>query len=327
MFRYTLVLLAGLASVGSAPAASWADALFDELSKDFGSVPRGPALTHPFRLKNNTSAPVRIAGIQVSCNQCLSATAAKQELQPGEETQVVVRLDTQRFAGAKNLTIYVRFDRPQNEEVRLWVQANSRDDVSVNPDTLAFGHVKRASKPSASTTITFLGNVQTQIVEVNTESNYVQTVVKEKSRQGTEVSYELTATLRADAPVGKWYTDIWLKTNNATMPRVRVPLTVEIESALSVSPALVTLGPVKIGEAAERKVIVRGIKPFKITGITGTDGQVSVKDSTVDSKTLHVLTVTLKAEKPGELSRTFKVVTDLKEEGEIEFQARAQVVP
>src|SRR5690349_16734060 len=46
MFRYSLVLVAGFWVAGSAGAATWADGLFDELSKDFGSVPRGPTLTH-----------------------------------------------------------------------------------------------------------------------------------------------------------------------------------------------------------------------------------------------------------------------------------------
>jgi hypothetical protein len=37
------------------------------------------------------------------------------------------------------------------------------------------------------------------------------------------------------------------------MPKVRVPLTVEIQSALSVSPASVILGQAKVGEQTERK--------------------------------------------------------------------------
>ena len=36
----------------------------------------------------------------------------------------------------------VQYDRPQWEEVHLVVQANSRDDVSLVPESLAFGQVK-----------------------------------------------------------------------------------------------------------------------------------------------------------------------------------------
>ena len=75
------------------------------------------------------------------------------------------------------------------------------------------------------------------------------------------------------------------------------------------------VGQVKAGAEAERRVIVRGVKPFRITSVQGTDALVSVKDSNPASKPVHVLTIKFKGQKPGELSRTFKVLTDLKEDG------------
>ncbi len=110
------------------------------------------------------------------------------------------------------------------------------------------------------------------------------------------------------------------------MPRIRIPLTVEIEAPLSVTPATVGLGEVKAGQNAERKVIVRGERAFRIVGVQGTDKELSVKDSTSESKTVHVLTVALNPEHPGELQRTLRVLTDLDGEQAIEFQAVAQVV-
>ena len=326
MCRYSLVLLAGLSLAGPASAATWADAMFEDLSKDFGSVPRGPTLQHPFRLVNRTKTTVTIANVRVSCG-CVTATALKGSLAPGEETAVLAQMDTRRFSGPKTVTIYVQFDHPAWEEVRLWVQANSRDDVSVSPDAIAFGRTKRGATPTSTVTVTFLGANGSQITEVQSDSNYVQTNLKELSRQDGEVSYQVAARIRPDTPVGKWYTDVWLQTNNAGMPRVRVPLTVEIESALSVSPPRVQFGSVKLGSESERRVIVRGVKDFRITEVRGGDGVLAVRDSTRDSRPVHVLTVTLKGDSAGDLDRMLRVVTDLPDEAEIEFEARAQVVP
>jgi hypothetical protein len=325
MFRYSLAFLACLGLTGTASAATWADAMFEELSKDFGSVPRGPTLQHPFRLVNKTGSTVSIASVRVSCG-CVTATALKGVLAPGEETVVLAQMDTRRFSGVKTVTIYVQFDRPAWEEVRLWVQANSRDDISVTPDAFAFGRAKRGSVPAGTVTVTFLGDGQSQITGVQAESNYVQTRVRELSRQDGEVSYELTARLRPDVPVGKWYTDVWLQTNNPALPRVRVPLTVEIESALSISPARVQFGAVPVGGEAERRVMLRGVRDFRVTSIRGTDAEVQVRDSTRDRKPVHVLTITLRGDKAGAVNRTLRVITDLPEEAEIEFQAHGQVV-
>lgn len=323
MFRYSLILLSGLALAGPA-AASGADAMFDELSKDFGSVPRGPTLQHAFHITNNTGKVVTIGNVRVSCG-CVSASAVKNRLAPGEETAIMAHMDTSRFIGSKSVTIFVRFDEPTREEVRLWVQANARDDVSVAPDTLAFGSIKRGTSSSVSTTVTFLGNKQSQIQSLSCESNYIQPTFKELRRSDSEVAYEVTAKIRSDAPVGKWFTDVWVKTNNPSMAKVRVPLTIEIESPLSVTPTGVNLGQIKTGGQAERKVVVRGIKPFKITAVQGADEELVVHDSTTESKPVHVLTITFKPSKAGDVTRTLRIVTDLTEENEIEFEAKAQV--
>src|SRR5947209_3729329 len=120
MFRSCLAVLIALGAASAAPAATWADAMFDELSRDFGSVPRGPTLTHHFQLTNRSGVPVHIASARVSCG-CVTATVLQPDLAPGQSTSVVAEMDTRRFTGTKTVTIYVQFDRPQWEEVRLWV--------------------------------------------------------------------------------------------------------------------------------------------------------------------------------------------------------------
>jgi hypothetical protein len=327
MFRHCFVLLAALLSAAPALAGSWADGLFEEFNKDFGSVPHGQVLTHPFAVKNTTGQVVTISNVRASCGLCTSATALKGQLRPGEETSVFVSMDAGKFSGFKTVYIYVTFSEPQYDEVRLWVQANSRDDINLTPDALGFGRVKRGDSPAKSATVTFYGGVSSEITDVQTESNYIQAKVGPPRRNGSEVSYEVTARLRSDAPVGKWYTDLWVKTNNPSLPRVRLPLTVEIEAPLTVSFATLSLGEVKVGDTAERKLVVRGSKPFKITAVKGTDDALQVKDNTGESQEQHVLTVRLKGEKPGDVSRTLKVVTDIKDDGEVEFRAKGHVVP
>ena len=324
MVRYSLLCVALLGVAGQAHA-QWADGLFDELSRDFGSVPR-PNSAHPFRVVNNTKQPIHIASVRVSCG-CVAARPIQNYLQPGQETAILGKMDTNRFINTKTVTIFVTFDQPRFEEVRLWVQADSREDVMFSPDNIAFGRVKRGSVPESKITIAFLGGAQTQILDAKSESNYVQPNLQEVRRPTGESAYEVTAKLRSDTPAGKWYTDIWLRTNNPAIPRLRVPVTVEVEAALSVHPNTVSLGQVKAGTESDRKVIIRGVRPFRIIGISGTDGQLQVRPTNNDSKAVHVLTVTLNPRQIGDLSRNIRVQTDIKTGGDIEFNAQAQVIP
>ena len=99
--------------------------MFDELSHDFGSVQRGQVLTHPFRIVNNMNKPVRITKVSVS-NGCVAPIVLKYELQPGEETVIIATMNTQPFIDTRTVTIYVIFDLPRHQEVRLRVKADSR---------------------------------------------------------------------------------------------------------------------------------------------------------------------------------------------------------
>jgi len=323
-----LTVLLGVAV--QAQAQSKADGLFDELSRDFGSVPYGQVVSHPFRIVNNTKQPVHISSVSVSCGRCSSARALKNYLQPGEETAILATMDANQFIGTKTITITVLFDQPRFEQVRLWIQANSRQDVSFSPNTLDFGRVKRGTEPESKITVNFMGGAQTKISDVKSDSNYVTPMFKEVERtSGVGTSYEIIAKLRKDTPAGKWYTDLWLTTNNGAMQKLRVPVMVEVEAALTVNPSTVSLGPVKAGTETDRKVIIRGVRPFRITGIMGTNKQVMVRSTNDEAKTVHVLTVTLNPDALGPLSQRIRVQTDLAlgGEGDIEFFAQATVEP
>jgi hypothetical protein len=225
--RNTFVLLIGLALAGPALAANWADAMFDESICDFGAVPHGQLMSHHFRIKNNTGKVVTIGNVCVSCG-CTSATALKSRLNPNEETAVYAQMDTGRFSGSRTVTVFVRFDEPQYEEIGLKVTANSREDLSFSPSTMEFNRLKQGDTSAKTVRITFYAHSQDKIQEATCDSNFCQPTVKEVSRSDSTVEYQLSATLRNDVPVGNWYTTIYLKTNDPAMPKVSVQVKMEV---------------------------------------------------------------------------------------------------
>lgn len=333
MLRYTIMTALALAWAGSAEtnparASTWAEGLFDELVRDFGTVPHGQVLVHPFRLVNNSKQTIQIAGVRASCG-CTTARVLNYTLAPGQETVVLAQMDSRRFAGVKQVNVFVQFSQPRFEEVRLLVQANSRTDIAFAPDNINFGKVKHGTATTAQMTVTFLNNIQIQITELKSDSNYIQPKVQELTRNVSEVVYQVSANLRPDIPEGKWYTDIWLTTNSPNTPKLRIPLTIEIEApANATKPATnVVLGQVKTGVESDRKVILRGETPFRITNIMGADREVIVRPASNDAKTVHVLNVTIRPSSPGQISRTIRVQTDLQAAKDIEFNAQVQAVP
>ena len=222
-----LAVVVGLALAAPTFAASWAESMFEESACDFGAVPHGLVMTHHFRIKNNTGKRVTIGNVRVSCG-CTSAQALKTRLEAGEETSVVAQMDTGRFTNSRTVTVFVRFDEPQYEEVSVKVTANSRDDLSITPAPLDLGRVKSGDDTAKSARIVCYSNSQDKIQDCTSESSFVIPTVKEMKRSDGSVEYQLTVKLRNDIPAGKWYTTVSMKTNNSSMPRISVPVMVEV---------------------------------------------------------------------------------------------------
>ena len=307
-------------------SGTWADGLFDELNKDFGSVPRGMILQHNFKIKNNTREVVGILGVRSSCG-CTTIQTPKRYLQPGEESSVQVRMDSGRFRGPKTVSLHVKLDRPESHEVKIWVKANSRDDIALSPEIVDFKTVRVGEGANFDIQIRFFGLPDAEIHEVSTASGYLNTKFKQEVRSQSETIYTLSVELSGQAPVGKWYSDIWVETNQSSAFKIRIPVRMEIISALLASPASIEFGEVSKNQETERRVLIRGAKPFRLTKIEGLGDSVKVKFVSDQSKTTHVITLVLKDMKAGYFQGNVKAFTDIEDFPVLQIPVRGEIVP
>jgi hypothetical protein len=325
--KWSLLLGALLGLVG--PAA--AQPVFEERAKDLGGAPRGQVLEQKFKLTNKyRDKELHVAGIRTSCGVCSSATIDKNTIAPGESAWLTMRVDTNKYAGHRTFTAFVTFDRPQYEETFVNVTAVSRDDLSIAPTTLNFGAVRHGSGPTASTTIEYRGGqANWTITGLANDNGYIQPKLEEVSRHFGTTTYKLTVRLRDDLPLGSWHADLWLNTSDATSPRIRVPLTVEVQGALTAAPQSLDLGKVAKGGQLEKKVVLRGAEPFKITKIEGLEGSnIEVTGQSEEAKDVQVLRIRYQAGKDsGEFTKKLRFVTDLKKDNAVDVTLRGSQAP
>ena len=227
MTRYLFILIfVGWATSG-ARADTQIESLFDHRFWDLGSVPRAMTQHHVFLVTNKTDRPVRIANIRVSCG-CVTATATKKQLAPGEQTTIVAQMETRQFTGPITKTIFVLFDQPRTEEVRLHVQANVLPDLTLTPNALQFGKIKKGNAPEMSTIVSFTPDQLGQIAKATSESGYVQVKVEPLTKNAGAGSYRVTAKLSPQLPAGSWYCTLSLVSARANQPSITIPLTVEV---------------------------------------------------------------------------------------------------
>ena len=325
-------MLTGLLVLGGTAAAQAqsATAYFSETVKDFGATPRGPVLVHYFTVKNTSNYPVTLGQPRVSCG-CVSASIVnnKTVVPPGDTTLVAAQMDTRRIPQAnvlKSVIVYVPFLSPVLEEVQLRVQAVARDDLVVTPDTLAMGTVRKGQGGKATARLTFYSDPNWKVGEPVSTGAYVKTEVTQVARQGSEVTYEVTATLDPTCPVGNWTADVWLKTSAPGLDKLRLPLTVNVISSIAVNPGSISFGDVKIGEPSEQKVILQGSAPFKVMEVKGGDGVLAVDQVSPGPRPVHVLKLTLTPKAAGDVIRSLEIVTDSKEQPKVIVPVTARVL-
>jgi hypothetical protein len=324
LISLTLMIVVSLCSTVNAAARDY----FSETVKDFGTTPRGPVLVHYFVLRNTSSQPVVIGSPRVSCG-CVSATVLKSQLAPGEISAVAAFMDTRRIPQAgvqRTVTIYVPFLAPILEEVQLRVQAIARDDLVITPDSLNFGTVRKGQGGTASVRLSFYNDPNWQILQAKSSGAYVHPKVALLHRQGNQVTFEITATLDADCPVGNWVADVWLQTSAPGLERLRVPVTVTVVAPIAVNPESVNFGEIRLGAPVEQRIILQGSRPFRIREIQGGDPEISVSPAGDDSRPVQVLSIRLTATKPGIMTKTLTVVTDHPEQASVSIAVAASAV-
>jgi hypothetical protein len=326
MTRFALGIV-GVLAFGGVALAGPAD-MFEEKEKDFGVSPKGTVLIHYFRFTNNTKNTVTLGQPRVSCG-CVTPALTKNQLAPGETAAVVAYMDTRRIPHSgvtKSVIVFVPFHSPTFEEVSLKVTTVTRDDLLMSPDTLALGNVTKGKGAKTTTKVTFTSDPNWEIKKVSSTGAYVIPEFKLAARNGTTVTYEVTATLDKDCPAGNWTSDVYLETSNAAVAKLRIPVTVNVTAAFAAKPEVVSFGNVKMGDASEQTVTIQSATPFKIISVKGTDEQLTVKVDKDAAQAVHTVTLAARPKATGGFTRNLEIVTDNKDQPSVIVPVTAKVV-
>jgi len=332
MSRLSMGLMAVVLMLGGAARAevqNWPDTLFSERSHDFGPVPRGGVVRHPFVLSNKLNVPISILNLRVSCG-CTSGTSSASVVQPGQTAIIEAQMDTRNFVGRKSTTLFVSvMAGSQESEIGLGVSSLILSDVVLNPGVVDFGLVNRGQTPSQMIAIDRIGKPEWKIVKLTSACKAINATLQETRRQDGAVGYQLNVSIKPEAAAGVIRDEIRLVTNDPETPSIPVPIGVQVRGELTASPPMLALGNVP-ATGIQGKFVVKASKPFAISRIEGTGEGFNLKEGESVKKALHILTLTFnpaESKVRGDLSRSFRITTDLPGEAPIDVSATLHVEP
>ena len=312
-------------------AAGWADALFAEKGHDFGPVPRGAKVRHPFVLTNRLAEPVSIVDVRASCG-CTVGRPSASTVAPGGSAVVEAEMDTRNFTARKatTLIIDVRTASGRQAEVRLGVSSTILSDIVLNPGTIDFGAVVRGQAKPLVLTIDRTGLATWKILKMVSASRAIDASLQETARTPNLVSYTLSVALKADVTSGTVRDEIRLITNDPETPNIPIQVTARIQGDLSASPSVLAMGNVASSGGVQGRFIVRASRPFRILRIEGEGDGFKLAAADPTSKPLHVLTASYRPDEGnsrGDLRHTFRILTDLPGEPPLDLTATLHVDP
>lgn len=110
---------------------------------NFGTITQGEKVTHAFILTNNGGDLLVIENVQASCG-CTAATPEKNELAPGESTNLSVTFNSAGRQGAQKKNITVQSNDPENPLIKLTITATvvKLNDQEANVPVIYFLETK-----------------------------------------------------------------------------------------------------------------------------------------------------------------------------------------
>ncbi len=310
--RWWLVILVCGFSWSAASAQGWAEKMFKEgMVHDFGEVPRGAQLLHKFPITNIYAVPMEITSLVPGCN-CITASSSKKQLAPGETATVDIRMDASRFQGPKGVIIRVTVGPEFISQAEIKVSAKSRLDVVFNPGEINLGTVAKGQTPTAKVDVEYAGALPWTVSELSLGNLPVTGTFKELYRRSGGVGYEVTITMKGDAPPGSIKDFIYLKTNDTQTPLLPLLVTGAVAADVAFTPEKLSLGDFRAGEPLNRRVVGRGIKPFSIIRVELPDNEVQTS-STLPSPEAMVQTLGLviRSDKLGPYRKEIKIHTNI----------------
>jgi len=310
-----LVVVAGICGTGNAHATDWAKAMFDHTTHDFGMVPRGSEAEHRFTIENIYLEDAHIKSITSSC-QCTSVKVTEPTLKTHEKSQVVAKLNTRQFTGKKDSTIRVVFDKPFPAEVQLHVHSYIRTDVVLEPGAVRFGQVTEGSTVTKVIDLRHAGNPDWRITGIEKADPDIDVTVRPKEATPGQAAYQLSFTLKPDAPAGYIRRPLTLLTNdlNPNAQRVIVPMEGVVSASVSVRPSPVSFGLVQPGREVSRNIVVQGQESFEVLKLVGPDDRFSLgsPEKLNTGSRLHLLQIKFDARgEPGKLDGEIEIHTNI----------------
>ena len=279
---------------------------------DFGSVAQGEPVQHDFLVKNIGSAELQIRKILPACG-CTAAVVASDRIAPGESTEIKVQFDSTGFQGYKVKTIRLYTNDPKQTSSVLTLKGSVQPEISLAPQRLNFGVVRRGSAPSDEVVISSdIPGFKIRSLRPRSEDIEVE---QEQLADGKGVRIKVS--LKDSLPVGIFRSRVAIVTNSKQSPVINLPIFAKIRGDLALSRSSVSFGllegPLQKPQSQDVNVTNSSSESIGILSVESDHPNVSAEVQEVEPGKKFTVRVSLAGKDAGAVRAKIKINTNHKD--------------
>lgn len=256
-----------------------------EPEKDFDVVPKGELLVNEFIIRNEGDVTLEITDVHPACG-CTVAEFDEQ-VAPGKEGKINVKLDTSSFTGPLSKSVAVYTNDPDNPQIQLVMKADVKPYIGVLPGYARFSYVQ--GEPMGTIRQTVWSEDGQPIKVLSVKAPYDHLKVSHRAPKEDELhekaegkpQWLVDITLDAYAPIGALTGHVEVVIDHPKQKTALIPISGFVRPRQHVTPEQVDFGPLEGGALPLKRVlaftnfITAGIEVTKVeTGHFALDASV-----------------------------------------------------
>lgn len=189
---------------------------------DFGSLKNGESVSRGLAVKNLINEPVTIKEVKTDIKD-IKVGEFEKEINPNEETTINLTLTSSSLPGSFFGNMEITTVQHSDKKLIVSVTGKILGDITLTPDNLYFGIVKKGGKSEQKIKIVNNSNSAIKLLEVKSNLEFIKLNFSGKTLLPKE-NIELTLSLLPVAPAGSFNGKIDIKTDSKTQPLLSAKL-------------------------------------------------------------------------------------------------------
>ncbi|NLO73883.1 MAG: DUF1573 domain-containing protein [candidate division WS1 bacterium] len=232
----------------------------------FGVAGIGQVVEFKAIFANTGDRLLTVHPVMTTCCGAPKVEVEKEELAPGESTQVTVSFPIS-YSGDVFKSAQLLTTDPDQPVVFLTLHGYVPPDEKVYPDRF---HLVAEKGAELTRSLRLEGPAEMDLVEAKCDAGLCNVKAGEAVVEGGVKRWELIITSAVGNRVAEFKDTLTIRTTHKERPVITVPITLVVRGDLEVQPASVFFGFAKPGAKAEREIVIRSRSgaEFKVTGAT-----------------------------------------------------------